>query len=292
MPLSDWLPQPLRVAVQGATGFQGRRHIALMKAYGTNIVAGVSPRAVADVDGVPIFTTLRAAREATGVNASIVFLPAPLLAEGIIEALDQELPLVVAVTEGAPLHDMFAVRRRLETSKARLIGPNTPGLLTPQAKLGFFPHEATMPGDLVLVTRSGTLSYEVASALREKGLGLRYWIGIGGDPVKGTTFEDVVIAARDEPGITGIVIVGEIGGTGEEDAAAALRAHPPSIPVFALIAGASAPPGIKMGHAGAMVNARAGDYAGKVEALRAAGVNVLASPTALARTAKEALLGV
>jgi len=290
MSIISWIPEPLRVVIHGATGFQGRRHMALMKAFGTPVVAGVSRRDVAEVDGVPIYPSVRAAREATGATASVIFLPPRDLAEGVMEAIDQGVELIVAVTEGVPVRDMLFVRERLARSDSRLIGPNTPGLLFPGVKLGFLPHEATMPGDVVLVSRSGTLSYEVARALAQAGIGVRYWIGIGGDPVKGTTFKDVLVALRDEPSVRGVVLVGEIGGVDEEEAADALAAQPLDVPVFACIAGRAAPPGRRMGHAGAIVSGNVGTYAGKVARLRAAGVVVADSPREVAQEAGRRLV--
>ena len=270
------------VIVQGMTGQIGRRHTSRMRQYGTPIVAGVTPgRGGTSMDGVPVFDTVAEAVEATGAQASIAFLPGAVAADGIVEAAEAGIGLIACPTEGAPLHDMLRALERAQQLGTRVIGPNTGGLLVPdRLALGFLPSDFARPGPCAVISRSGTLSYETVLALSAVGLGVSVWIGVGGDRVKGSTFADLLpdLLADDRTGA--VVLLGEIGGTDEEDAAALLVDS--RKPVVALLAGRAAPPGVAMGHAGAIVNGRRGSYESKREALVEAGVMVAASPTELA----------
>jgi succinyl-CoA synthetase alpha subunit len=270
------------VVVQGMTGQIGRRHTSRMRAYGTPILAGVTPgRGGTVVDGVPVFNTVTEAVEATGVRASIAFLPAEVAADGIVEAAESGVGLIVCPTEGIRLHDALRALDAAHRHGARVVGPNTGGLLVPdKLSLGFLPSDFARPGPCAVLSRSGTLSYETVLALANVGLGLSAWIGVGGDRVKGSTFADLLpdLLADDRTGA--VVLLGEIGGSDEEDAAALLAGA--RKPVVALLVGRTAPPGISMGHAGAIVDGARGSYESKRDALLAAGVTLAASPAELA----------
>ncbi len=267
------------VLIQGMTGRAGRSHMRLMRGYGTNIVAGVSTsRAVADIDGVPIFANCRAAVAATGAVASVAMVPALDVQSAIREAVGAGIRLIVTIAEGVPVHAALQSLRLTREAGVTWIGASTPGLAIPgKAKLGFLPEVTLRPGRLGVMSKSGTLSYEVCYRLAQRGIGQSAWIGVGGDQVKGTRFAELVpyFAARADT--DGLLVVGEIGGTEEEELAEALRAHRYDRPVFALIAGATAREGIVMGHAGAMIHGTAGTIASKRSALERAGARVSAT---------------
>lgn len=269
-----------RVVVQGITGGQGTFHSARMMAAGTNIVAGMTPGKGGQkaVNDVPVFNTVREAVEKTGANASVIFVPARFAADAIIEAADAELPLTVCLTEHIPVMDMIKVRNYIDGTNTRLIGPNCPGLVTPgESNLGIISNDIVKPGPIGVVSKSGTLTYEVVYALSYNGLGQSTCVGIGGDPVAGTDFIDVLEMFEADDQTEEIILMGEIGGNAEEKAAEYIKNHV-SKPVTAFIAGATAPPGRKMGHAGAIVDGDSGTAQGKQDALREAGVRVAEHP--------------
>lgn len=270
-----------RLLVQGITGNEGLFHTKQMLSFGTNIVAGVTPGKGGEwvLDGkVPVFDSVRIARQATGVNASVIFVPARFAADAIFEAADARIPLIVCITEGIPVQDMMRVRNYLDQKGVRLIGPNCPGLLTPgEAKVGIIPGDIAIPGNIGVVSRSGTLTYEVLYALKLVGLGSSTCVGIGGDPINGTSFIDVLGMYEADPYTDKVVLIGEIGGSDEEKAADFIADHLTK-PVVAFIAGQTAPPGKRMGHAGAIVEGGSGTAEEKIKALQAAGVQVAAHP--------------
>lgn len=274
-----------RLLVQGITGNQGQFHANLMMQYGTKIVAGVTPGKGGEwvLDGkVPVFDTAARAVEATGANASIMFVPARFGADSILEAADAGVSLVVAITEGIPVQDMMQVRTYLDQKGVRLVGPNCPGLLTPgEAKIGIIPGHIADPGSIGVVSRSGTLTYEVLYALQAEGLGASTCIGIGGDPIVGTTFIEALEMFEADPYTEKVVLIGEIGGTDEERAAEYISDRMTK-PVVGFVAGRTAPPGKRMGHAGAIVEGGSGLAADKIEALEAAGVKVAEHPEQIA----------
>jgi succinyl-CoA synthetase alpha subunit len=248
--------------------------------YGTGVVAGVTPRkgGTTHLD-VPVFDTVKDAVRETGANVSLIFVPAPYAADAVLEAIAADVPLVVCITEGVPVLDMMRVYDMLQESKSRLIGPNCPGLITPgQAKIGIIPGYITMPGNIGLVSRSGTLTYEVIYALTERGMGQTTAVGIGGDPIHGTDFIDCLRLFQDDPETERIVMMGEIGGDEEERAAAFIKEYVTK-PVAGYIAGRTAPPGRRMGHAGAIISGGAGTAQGKIDAMEEAGVKVAKIPT-------------
>jgi succinyl-CoA synthetase alpha subunit len=270
-----------RLLVQGITGNEGSFHTEQMLAFGTNVVAGVTPGKGGEwvLDGkVPVFDSVRIAHEATGVNTSVIFVPARFATDAIYEAADAGVPLIVCITEGIPVQDMMGVRNYLDQKGIRLVGPNCPGLLTPgEAKVGIIPGDISMPGSVGVVSRSGTLTYEVLYALKLVGMGVTTCVGIGGDPVNGTSFIDTLGMFEADPHTEQIVMIGEIGGTDEEKAAEFIADHLTK-PVVAFIAGQSAPPGKHMGHAGAIVEGGAGTAAEKIKALKEVGVQVATHP--------------
>lgn len=272
-----------RVVVQGITGQTARTHVGLMRGYGTQVVAGVSPgRGGSEVEGVPVFDTVEQAMAATRANTSLVVLPPRLAADGILEAFAAEVPLVVCVSEGVPVHDMLTVLAHQRRTCSRLIGPNCPGLASPgESLVGVMPGMLLRPGPVGLVSRSGTLAYEVSFALLEAGLGQSTWVGVGGDALKGTRFVDVLPLFADDPQTQVVALLGEIGGDDEERAAELIADGYPK-PVVALLAGERAPHGRAVGHAGAIISSAGGDHATKVAALGAAGVHVAVSPADLA----------
>lgn len=274
-----------RLLVQGITGNEGLFHTQHMLAYGTNVVAGVTPGKGGEwvLEGkVPVFDSVRIAHEATGVNTSVIFVPARFAADAIYEAADAGILLIVCITEGIPIQDMMRVRNYLDQKGIRLVGPNCPGLLTPgEAKVGIIPGDISMPGNIGVVSRSGTLTYEVLYALKLVGLGTTTCIGIGGDPVNGTSFIDVLGMFEADPHTDKIVLIGEIGGTDEEKAAEFIADHLTK-PVTAFIAGQTAPPGKRMGHAGAIVESGSGTAADKIKALQDVGVQVASHPEEIA----------
>ncbi|MBT3321359.1 MAG: succinate--CoA ligase subunit alpha [Anaerolineae bacterium] len=273
-----------RLLVQGITGNEGNFHATQMAAYGTSIVAGVTPGKGGEwaLDGkVPVFDSVKLAAEATGANASVIFVPARFAADAIFEAADAGLDLIVCITEGVPVKDMMRVRAYIDQLETRLLGPNCPGILTPgEAKVGIIPGNIAIPGNVGAVSRSGTLTYEVLYALKEKGMGASTCVGIGGDPVNGTNFIDVLEMFENDPATDKVVMLGEIGGTDEEQAAEFI-ATKMTKPVAAFIAGQTAPPGKRMGHAGAIIQAGSGKAEDKIKALEEAGVRVAKHPEEL-----------
>jgi succinyl-CoA synthetase alpha subunit len=279
-----------RLLVQGITGREGTFHTTQMVEYGTNVVSGVTPgRKGQEVAGVPVFDTVAEAVEATQPNVSIIYVPARFAPDAIYEAVDNGIELVICITEGVPVNDMVPVFTYVNERGSRLIGPNCPGLITPgQAKVGIMPGFIHQPGRVGLVSRSGTLTYEVVNALTEAGLGQSTAVGIGGDPVIGTSFVDCLRLFQDDADTDAIVMIGEIGGTDEEDAADFIKAHVTK-PMAGFIAGQTAPPGKRMGHAGAIISGGAGTAAEKMAALEAAGVKVAESPSQVPNLIKDAL---
>ena len=269
-----------RLIVQGITGREGLFHAQGCRDYGTRVVGGVTPgKGGTEVDGFPVFDSVKQARAATGANTSLIFVPPPTAADAILEALDAGIERVVCITEGIPVLDMVKVKRVLaEFPGQRLIGPNCPGVITPgQAKIGIMPGRIHLPGHVGIISRSGTLSYEAVGQLTALGLGQSTVVGIGGDPINGTSFIDVLELFQADPDTHAIVLVGEIGGAAEEQAAAYIQAHVTK-PVVAFIAGQSAPPGRRMGHAGAIISGGKGTAKEKMAALEAAGITVVVSP--------------
>ena len=269
-----------RLIVQGITGREGEFHTKQMIEYGTKVVGGVTPGKGGEwAAGVPVFDTVKESVEATGANTSVIFVPARFAPDAILEAADAGIALIVCITEGVPVLDMIKVRAYLDTKQGvRLIGPNCPGLITPgEAKVGILPGHITKPGHVGIVARSGTLTYEVIYALTNRGMGQSSCVGIGGDPINGTNFIDVLQMFEDDPLTDQVVLIGEIGGSDEERAAEFIAAMM-SKPVTAFIAGQTAPPGKRMGHAGAIIEGGAGTAAGKIAALEAVGVRVAKHP--------------
>ncbi len=272
-----------RLVVQGITGRQGEFHTGHMLEYGTNIVAGVTPGKGGEwVHGAPVFNTVKKAVEAKGANCSVIFVPARFAPDAIYEAADAGIPLIVCLTEGIPVLDMIKVRAYLDSKGARLVGPNCPGMITPLsadsgAKVGIIPADIVRPGPVGVVSRSGTLTYEVVYALSERGIGQSTCVGIGGDPINGTSFIDVLRMFEEDPDTERVVMIGEIGGNDEERAAVFISQHM-SKPVTAFIAGRTAPPGRRMGHAGAIVEGDTGTAQGKIDALQDVGVQVAEHP--------------
>ncbi len=268
-----------RILVQGITGRAGRMHARLMRDSGTHIVAGVSPKAdVADVGGVPVFAACREAVQQTGATASVLLVGAEQLLAAIEDAVNAGIKLIVTPTEGMPVHDALRARRLTQDCGVAWIGASTPGMAVPgEAKLGFLPDASLLPGPLGLMSKSGTLSYEAGYRLAQRGVGTSVWVGVGGDPVKGTYFAELVPFYAADARTQALLVIGEIGGTDEEEFAAALIAQRFPKPVFALIAGRSSPEGVTMGHAGALVHGIHGGYAAKISALEKAGATVAGS---------------
>ncbi len=278
-----------RLIVQGITGQEGQFHTRQCIAYGTNVVAGVTPgKGGQKMDEVDVFNSVREARQATGANTSMIFVPPPFAAEAILEAADAGIELIVCITEGIPVMDMLRVKNYLATTSSRLIGPNCPGIITPGAcKIGIMPASIHQEGGpFGVVSRSGTLTYEVVHQLSQEGFGQTTCVGIGGDPVNGTGFIDCLEAFEADADTKAVVMVGEIGGSAEEEAAAWIKAHM-SKPVVGFIAGLTAPPGRRMGHAGAIVSGGSGTAAAKIEAMEAAGIYVCRDLGTLGRLCKE-----
>ena len=279
-----------RVVTQGITGSTGQLHTRACREYGTQMVAGVTPgRGGTDFEGIPIFNTVAESVAATGANASVIYVPPPFAADAILEAVDAELPLVICITEGIPILDMIRVKRYMAGKASRLIGPNCPGVITPsECKIGIMPGYIHKTGTIGVVSRSGTLTYEAVHQLTQLGIGQSSCVGIGGDPVNGTGFVDVLRLFQDDPQTEGVVLIGEIGGSAEEDAAAFIQAHMTK-PVAAFIAGQTAPKGKRMGHAGAIIAGGSGTAAEKIRAFEQAGVHTIPSPAEMGVTMARAM---
>ncbi len=279
-----------RVVTQGITGATGQIHTRACKEYGTQMVAGVVPgKGGTTFEGIPIFDTVEQARKATGCNASVSYVPPAFAADGILEAVAAGIELVICITEGVPVVDMVKVRRYMQGSKSRLIGPNCPGIITPgECKIGIMPGYIHKPGDVGVVSRSGTLTYEAVFQLTNLGIGQSSCIGIGGDPIVGTPHIDAMRLFNEDPKTKAIVMIGEIGGTAEEEAAEYVKQNVKK-PVVAFIAGQTAPKGRRMGHAGAIISGGRGTAADKIAALKAAGITVAMSPAEMGITMKNLL---
>ena len=280
-----------RLLVQGFTGNEGSFHSERCIEYGTNLVAGVTPGKGGTTHlGRPVFDSVADAVRETGANTSMIFVPPPFAADAILEAVDAGLDTVACITEGIPVIDMVRVRRFLDGKSTRLIGPNCPGLISPgeRCKVGIMPGNIHKAGTVGVVSRSGTLTYEAVAQLTENGLGQSSCVGIGGDPIVGSTFVDILELFQDDPETNGIVMIGEIGGSKEQDAAAFIEARVTK-PVVGFIAGGSAPPGRRMGHAGAIITGESGTAAAKQAALRAAGAHVVESPAVIGETMAKLL---
>ncbi|MCL6632346.1 MAG: succinate--CoA ligase subunit alpha [Alicyclobacillus herbarius] len=279
-----------RVITQGITGRQGLFHTKQAIEYGTKIVGGTTPgKGGTTVEGVPVFNTVREAVEKTGANASVIYVPPAFAADAIMEAVDAELDLVICITEGIPVLDMVKVKRFMEGRHTRLIGPNCPGVITPGAcKIGIMPGYIHTPGKVGVVSRSGTLTYEAVYQLTVRGIGQSTAVGIGGDPVKGTEFIDVLKMFNEDPDTEAVIMIGEIGGTAEEQAAEWIRDNMTK-PVVGFIAGATAPPGRRMGHAGAIISGGSGTAASKIKKLEECGIRVAPTPSDMGATMEQYL---
>ncbi|MFO0729231.1 MAG: succinate--CoA ligase subunit alpha [Myxococcota bacterium] len=289
--MSIWIGKDTRVIVQGITGSAGSFHASQMLEYGTRIVGGVTPGkgGTRFQDSVPIFDTVGDARKKTGANASVIYVPAAFAADAICEAVDAGIELVIAITEGIPVLDMVKVARFMQGRKTRLVGPNCPGVITPgECKIGIMPGHIHKSGRIGVVSRSGTLTYEAVWQLSGLGIGQSTCVGIGGDPVAGTNFIDVLEAFNADPNTDGVIMIGEIGGTAEEKAAEYIKREMKK-PVAGFIAGRTAPPGKRMGHAGAIISGGSGAATDKIAALEAAGVKMAPSPAQLGSTLKAAM---
>jgi succinyl-CoA synthetase alpha subunit len=277
--MSILVDEDTHVIVQGLTGREGSFHARQMAAYGTKVVGGVTPgKGGSDLDGIPVYNTVGEAKAETGATTSVIFVPPAFAADAVMEAADAGLPLVVCITEGIPTLDMVRVKRFLSRTKTRLIGPNCPGIITPgQCKIGIMPGPIHKPGHVGVVSRSGTLTYEAVGQLTALGIGQSTCVGVGGDPIIGSTFVDILRLMNEDKETHGIVLIGEIGGTAEEEAAVFIKAKVKK-PVVSFIAGRTAPPGRRMGHAGAIIAGGKGTAEEKVAALRGAGAAIAESP--------------
>src|SRR5262245_44829178 len=291
--MSVLVDRTTRVLTQGITGATGQLHTRLCREYGTQMVAGVTPgRGGTDFEGIPIFDTVAQAVRATGATASVIYVPPAGAADAILEAADAGIPLVVCITEGVPVLDMVRVKRALDGGRTRLIGPNCPGIITPgECKIGIMPGYIHKPGRVGVVSRSGTLTYEAVHQLSNLEIGQSTCIGIGGDPINGTSFVDALGHFEADPDTDGVLMMGESGGNAEEQAAAFKASGKFSKPLAAFIAGQTAPPGKRMGHAGAIISGGSGKAADKIAALEAAGILVARSPADMGVTLQAALEG-
>lgn len=283
--MSVYVNKDTKVVVQGITGGTARFHTKQMLEYGTKIVAGVTPKkGGTEVEGVPVYDTVKEAVDQTGANASVIYVPAPFAADAIIEAVDAEIELVICITEHIPVLDMVKVKRYMEGKNSRLVGPNCPGVITPEAcKIGIMPGYIHKKGHIGVISRSGTLTYEAVHQLSEKGYGQSSAVGIGGDPVNGTNFIDVLQEFNNDPETEAVVMIGEIGGTAEEEAAEWIKANMDK-PVVGFIGGATAPPGKRMGHAGAIISGGKGTAAEKIRVMESCGIKVAETPSVIGET--------
>jgi len=292
--MAIWVNNDTRLLVQGITGKEGEFHAIGCRDYGTQVVAGVTPgKGGQDVQGIPVFDSVEEAREQTGANASMIFVPPPFAADAVMEAADAGIELICCITEGIPVNDMLTVKAVLRDNPgSRLVGPNCPGVISPgQAKIGIMPGHIHHAGKIGVISRSGTLTYEAVWQLSNLKLGQSTCVGIGGDPVNGTSFIDAFTAFKEDGDTTGVVMIGEIGGNAEEDAAAWLAENwdLKNRPVVGFIAGRTAPPGRRMGHAGAIVSGGQGTAEAKMKAMKQAGIHVVESPAELGTTMQKAL---
>jgi succinyl-CoA synthetase alpha subunit len=275
---------------QGITGATGQFHTKACKEYGTQMVSGVTPgKGGTSFEDIPIFDTVARAVAETAANASVIYVPPPFAADAIMEAADAQIPLIICITEGVPVRDMIRVKRYLEGRNSQLLGPNCPGIITPgESKIGIMPGHIHRPGTIGVVSRSGTLTYEAVDQLTRLGLGQSSCVGIGGDPVHGLEFVDVLDLFNRDAGTEAVVMIGEIGGSAEEEAAGWIKTHMKK-PVIGFIAGQTAPPGKRMGHAGAIISGGKGTAKEKIEAMQKAGIRMASSPALIGRTTQEAL---
>jgi succinyl-CoA synthetase alpha subunit len=283
--MSVYINKDTKVLVQGITGSTALFHTKQMLEYGTKIVAGVTPgKGGTEAEGVPVFNTVEEAVKATGANVSVIYVPAPFAADAILEAVDADLDMAICITEHIPVLDMVKVKRYMEGKKTRLVGPNCPGVITPdECKIGIMPGYIHKKGHVGVVSRSGTLTYEAVHQLSQEGIGQSTAVGIGGDPVNGTNFIDALMAFNEDPDTYAVVMIGEIGGTAEEEAAEWIKANMTK-PVVGFIGGQTAPEGKRMGHAGAIISGGKGTAADKIKAMNEAGMEVAATPSVIGET--------